>query len=48
MISACLRDYASVNNVIKVSGGDASGDIATGFDNVIGGRSGDTLTGECR
>ena len=36
---------AVVPDVIKVSGGDASGDIATGFDHVIGGRSGDTLTG---
>ena len=36
---------AVVSDVIKVSGGDASGDIATGFDHVIGGRSGDTLTG---
>ena len=38
-------DPATVSGVIKVSGGDASGDIATGFDHVIGGRSGDTLTG---
>ena len=38
-------DPATVSDVIKVSGGDASGDIATGFDHVIGGRSGDTLTG---
>ena len=38
-------DPAVVLAVIKVSGGDASGDIATGFDHVIGGRSGDTLTG---
>ena len=30
-------DPATVTGVIKVSGGDASGDIATGFDNVIGG-----------
>ena len=39
-------DPLSVPNVIKVSGGDASGDIATGFFNVIGGRGGDTLTGD--
>ena len=38
-------DPLSVPDVIKVSGGDASGDIATGFVNVIGGRGGDTLTG---
>ena len=40
-----MDDPATVSDVIKVSGGDASGDIATGFDHVIGGRSGDTLTG---
>ena len=40
------ENNASVDNVIEVSGGDASGDIATGFDNVIGGRSGDTLIGD--
>ena len=39
-------DTTSTNAVIKVSGGDASGDIATGFANVIGGRGGDTLTGD--
>ena len=38
-------ELAVVSDVIKVSGGDASGDIATGFDHVIGGRSSDTLTG---
>ena len=38
-------DPAVVNGVIKVSGGDATGDIATGFNDVIGGRGGDTLTG---
>ena len=30
---------------IKVSRGDAAGDIATGFNNIIGGRGADTLTG---
>ena len=41
------ENSASVDNVIEVSGGDASGDIATGFDNVIGSnRGGDTLTGD--
>ena len=40
-----LFGVTSVDDVIEVSGGDASGDIATGFDNVIGGRSGDTYTG---
>ena len=39
-------DPATVDAVIKVSGGDASGDIATGFVNVIGGRGGDALTGD--
>ena len=39
-------DPAIVDAVIKVSGGDASGDIATGFANVIGGRGGDTLEGD--
>ncbi|MCY4363833.1 MAG: hypothetical protein OXE42_16905, partial [Gammaproteobacteria bacterium] len=34
-----------VPGIIKVSRSDASGDIATGFVNVIGGGSGDTLTG---
>ncbi len=34
-----------VGNVIKVSGGDASSDIATGFNHVIGSRGGDALTG---
>ena len=42
---AALFDVTTVSDVIKVSGGDASGDIATGFDHVIGGRSSDTLTG---
>ena len=32
--------------IIEVSRGDASGDIATGFDNVIGSRGGDTLIGD--
>ena len=41
------ENNASVDNVIEVSGGDASGDIATGFDNVIGSnRGGDTLIGD--
>ena len=35
----------TVSNTIKVSGSHATGDIATGFNNVIGGRSGDTLIG---
>ena len=35
-----------VLGIIKVSRGDASGDIATGFVDVIGSRSGDTLTGD--
>ena len=39
-------DPATVPDVIKVSGGDATGDIATGFVNVIGGRGSDTLTGD--
>ena len=39
-------DTTSTNAVIKVSSGDASGDIATGFANVIGGRGGDALTGD--
>ena len=39
-------DPATVADVIKVSGGDASNDIATGFANVIGGRGNDTLTGD--
>ena len=43
---AALFGVATVNDVIKVSGGDASGDIATGFVNVIGGRGGDTLIGD--
>ena len=43
---AALFDVTTVSDVIKVSGGDASGDIATGFSHVIGGRSGDTLTGD--
>ena len=42
-----LFGVTSVDNVIEVSGGDASGDIATGFANVIGSdRGGDTLTGD--
>ena len=41
-----LTGTTDVDNVIKVSGGDASNDIATGFVNVIGGRGGDTLTGD--
>ena len=41
-----MADPATVDDVIKVSGGDASGDIATGFANVIGGRGGDALTGD--
>ena len=42
-----LTTDTSINNaVIKVSSGDASGDLATGFVNVIGGRGGDTLTGD--
>ena len=36
----------SVSGIIEVSRGDASGDIATDFVNVIGSRSGDTLTGD--
>ena len=36
---------ASVSDIIKVSRGDASNDIATGFVNVIGSRGGDTLIG---
>ena len=36
----------TLSGVIKVSGGDASGDLATGFNNVIGGRGGDTLIGD--
>ena len=43
---AALFEIATVAGVIKVSGGDASGDIATGFVHVIGGRGGDTLTGD--
>ena len=43
---AALFDTATLAGVIKVSGGDASGDLATGFVNVIGGRGGDTLTGD--
>ncbi len=35
----------SVRGVIKVSRGDATGDIATGFNHVIGGRGADVLTG---
>ena len=35
----------TVSNVIKVSGSHATNDIATGFNHVIGGRNGDTLTG---
>ena len=42
---AALFGVATVTGVIKVSGGDASGDIATGFNDVIGGRGSDTLTG---
>ena len=40
------EDSTENNAVIKVSGGDAAGDIATGFFNVIGGRGGDALTGD--
>ena len=35
----------TVTAAIKVSGSHANGDLATGFNNVIGSRSGDTLTG---
>ena len=35
----------TVSNTIKVSGSHANGDIATGFNHVIGGRSRDNLTG---
>ena len=42
---AALFGVATVTGVIKVSGGDATGDIATGFNDVIGGRGSDTLTG---
>ena len=44
--AALFVAVATVTDVIKVSGGDATGDIATGFNNVIGGRGSDTLTGD--
>ena len=39
-------DTTTTNAVIEVSGGDASGDLATGFVNVIGGHRNDNLTGD--
>ena len=43
---AALFETPTLAGVIKVSGGDASGDLATGFDDVIGGRGSDNLTGD--
>ena len=44
--SAFGTTESTVSNAIKVSGSHAAGDIATSFKNVIGGRGGDTLTGD--
>ena len=44
--SAFGTTTTTVNDAIKVSGSHATGDIATGFNNVIGGRSSDTLIGD--
>ena len=45
-ISAFGTVTTTVIDAIKVSGSHATGDIATGFNNVIGGRSRDILTGD--
>ena len=44
--SAFGTTTTTVNNAIKVSGSHATGDIATGFNNVIGGDRKDILTGD--